>query len=199
MAMNRCLKIAIADDDADMREFYSQALDILGHEVVVTASTGRELVDQCHLRRPDLIITDIKMPDIDGLEVARQLASESPVPIIFVSGYHDPELIAEAEANHIQAYLVKPIKRADLEPAIALAVARFQQFHTLRDEAADLRQALADRKVIERAKGIMMRQAKLDEHDAFRRLQKLARDTNRKLIDVAQMVITAEAALRPND
>ncbi len=199
--MNRSLKIAIADDDADMREFYTQALDLLGHEVTITASTGRELVDQCHLHRPDLIITDIKMPDMDGLEVARQLAVESasPIPIIFVSGFHDPDLIAEAEANHIQAYLVKPIKREDLEPAIALAVARFQQFHALRDEAADLRQALADRKIIERAKGIMMRQARLDEHDAFRRLQKLARDTNRKLIDIAQMVITTEAALRPND
>ena len=107
--------------------------------------------------------------------------------------------IDRAETNHVLCYLVKPIKQADLEPAIALTMRRFEQFRALRTEAADLRQALSDRKIIERAKGILMKKVKLDEHDAFRRRQKLARDNNRKLVDVAQMIVTAEEAMRPAD
>ena len=95
------------------------------------------------------------------------------------------------------AYLVKPIKQADLEPAIGIAMRRFEQFQALRKETADLKQALEDRKVIEKAKGILMKKAGLDEHDAFRRLQKLASDKNRKLIEIAQMILTAEEALEP--
>src|SRR5262249_60920406 len=98
------------------------------------------------------------------------------------------------EADHILAYLAKPIKQADLEPAIAIAMRRFDQFQALRREAADLKQALEDRKVIERAKGILMKKANLGENDAFRRLQKLASDKNRKLVEIAQMILTAEEA-----
>src|SRR5207249_9203120 len=103
---------------------------------------------------------------------------ELPVPIILVSAYHDPELIARAEADHILGYLVKPIKQSDLEPTIALAMRRFEQFEALRREAADLRQALEDRKVIERAKGLLMKRGSLDEQEAFRRLPKLASEQN---------------------
>jgi response regulator NasT len=116
--------------------------------------------------------------------------------VILVSAHHDPELIRRAEADHIMAYLVKPIKQGDLGPAIALAMRRFEQFEQLRQEAADLRQALEDRKLIERAKGILMRRASLDEPTAFRRLQKTASDKNLKLVDVARMIVTAEEACR---
>jgi response regulator NasT len=197
--MNRSLRIAIADDEADMRYFFEEVLQSLGHEVVVSAETGRELLNKCQTAKPDLIITDIKMPDMDGLDAAGEIYQQEPVPIILVSAYHDPELIDRAEANHVLSYLIKPIKQADLEPAIVLTMRRFEQFRTLRNETADLRQALADRKIIERAKGILMKKVQLDEHDAFRRLQKLARDNNRKLVDVAQMIVTAEEALRPAD
>ena len=148
--------------------------------------------------RPDLVITDIKMPDMDGIDAAAQIYRNAPIPVILVSAYHDPEFIRRAEADHIMAYLVKPIKQADLEPAIGIAMRRFEQFQALRKETADLKQALEDRKVIEKAKGILMKKAGLDEHDAFRRLQKLASDKNRKLIDIAQMILTAEEALEPS-
>ena len=119
------------------------------------------------------------------------------MPVILVSAFHDPELIARAEADHIMGYLVKPIKQADLQPVIALALRRFEQFEELRKEAADLRQALEDRKVIERAKGVLMKRGGLDEQDAFRRLQKLASEKSRKLIDIAQMILIAEEAVQP--
>jgi response regulator NasT len=114
-----------------------------------------------------------------------------------VSAYHDHDLVARAEADHILAYLVKPIKQPDLEPAIALAMRRFEQFQALRREAADLRQSLEDRKIIERAKGILMKRAGLDEDSAFRRLQKLSSDRNLKLVETARMILVTDEAFGP--
>jgi two-component system, response regulator PdtaR len=195
--MNRSLRIAVADDELDMRDYFQQMLPLLGHSVVAVAQNGRELVELCRQHKPDLVITDIKMPDMDGIDAATQICKNGPVPVILVSAHHDAEFIRRAEADHILAYLVKPIKQPDLEPAIAIATRRFDQFQALRQEAADLKQALENRKVIERAKGILMKKANLDEQDAFRRLQKLASDKNRKLIDIAQMILTAEEAMEP--
>ena len=195
--MNRALRIAVADDEADMRDYFRKILPLLGHEVVVVAQTGRELVDQCLAHPPDLVITDIRMPDMDGIDAAAEIAHRNGlVPVILVSAYHEQELIERAQLDYILAYLVKPIKQADLAPAISLAMTRFAQFQTLRQEAASLRQALEDRKVIERAKGILMKKAGLDEHDAFRRLQKLASDRNRKLVEIAYMILTADEAFQ---
>jgi AmiR/NasT family two-component response regulator len=195
--MTRSLRIAVADDELDMRDYFETILPLLGHSVVVVAQDGQELVKKCRQTHPDLVITDIKMPDMDGIDAAAQIYRDAPVPVILVSAYHDPEFIRRAEADHIMAYLVKPIKQADLEPVIAIAIRRFEQFQALRKEAADMKQALEDRKVIERAKGILMKKAGLDEHDAFRRLQKLASDKNRKLVEIAHMILTAEEALGP--
>jgi response regulator NasT len=194
--MNTSLRIVVADDEADMRDYFRKSLPRLGHQVVGVAQTGRELIEQCRALAPDLVITDIRMPDLDGIDAAVEIYRERPVPVILVSAFHDPELIARAEADHILGYLVKPIKQADLGPAVALAVRRFEQFETLRHEAADLRQALEDRKVIERAKGILMKRAALDEPEAFRRLQRLASDKGRKLVDIAHMILTAEEAIQ---
>jgi response regulator NasT len=192
--MTRPLRIAVADDELDMRDYFRQILPLLGHEVVAVAENGRELVERCRAARPDLVITDIKMPDMDGIDAAVKIYSDAPVPVILVSAYQGAEFIRRAEADHILAYLVKPIKQADLEPAIGLAMRRFEQFQALRKEAADLKQALEDRKVIEKAKGVLMAKANLSEGDAFRRLQRLASDKNRKLIDIAHMILTAEEA-----
>jgi response regulator NasT len=194
--MTRSLRIAVADDEPRMRDYFRKILPRLGHQVVSAAGTGKELVEQCRLTRPELIITDINMPDMDGIDAAIEIYREDPIPVILVSAHHDTELIERAEADHILAYLIKPIKQANLEPAIAIAMRRFEQFQAMKQEATDLRQALADRKVIERAKGILMKKTGLDEHEAFRRLQKLASERNRKLIDLAQMILTAEEALK---
>jgi response regulator NasT len=193
--MNRSLRIAIADDEPDVQEYYRAILPELGHVVVVVADTGRELVERCRQQRPDLVITDIKMPDMDGLQAASILYGDRPVPVILVSAYHDAEYIARAEEDHVLAYLVKPIKQAGLATAIAIAWARFQQFEVLNKEAANLKQALEDRKLIERAKSILMKNAQLDEPAAFRKMQKLSSDKNRKLVEIARSLVTAEEAL----
>ena len=192
--MNPTLRIAIADDEPDMRDYFRDVLPRLGHTVVAVAQNGRELVEKCRTEQPDLVITDIKMPELDGIDAAIQICHGKPIPVILVSAYHDAALIERAEMAHIMGYLVKPIKQSDLAPVIAIAVSRFAQFQALHKEAADLRQALSDRKVIERAKGIMMKKAGLDEAGAFRRLQKLASDKNRKLVEIASIIMTAEEA-----
>jgi response regulator NasT len=194
--MTEPLRIAVADDEPDMRDYFSRILPRLGHRVVAVAATGAELVEKCRAERPDLVITDIKMPDLDGLDAAAAITQERPVPVILVSAYHDAELVRRAEADHVMGYLVKPIKQNDLAPTIALAMRRFEQLAALRREAADLRQALEDRKVIERAKGALMKRASLDEAEAFRRLQKTASERNLKLVEVARMLLVAEDAMQ---
>lgn len=190
--MTRHLRIAVADDESDMRDYLATILPRLGHEVTVVARNGRDLIDQCRHLHPDLLIADIKMPDMDGIDAVAEICRNEPVPVILVSAYHDPELIERADAKYVLAYLVKPIKQADLEPAIAIAIRRFEQFEALHREATDLRQALEDRKIIERAKGILMKRANLDEQNAFRRLQKMASQQNLRLVQLAQMIVTAE-------
>jgi response regulator NasT len=141
------------------------------------------------------VITDIKMPDMDGIQAANQVFKEGmAVPVILVSAYHDVALIDRPEADHVMAYLVKPIKQSDLEPSIAVAMRRFEQFEAVRRDAASLRQALEDRKLIERAKGALMKRASLPEADAYHRLQKLASDKNQKLVEIARSIVTAEEA-----
>jgi len=195
--MKKSLRIAIAEDEPDMREYLEKTLPLLGHQVVAVAQNGRELVEQCRSAQPDLVITDIKMPQQDGIEAAAQIFRERPVPVILLSAFHDPELIERAEADHVLAYLVKPIKQTDLAPAIALAVRRFQQFQALQKETDDLRQALEDRKFIEKAKGVLMKRADVDEAEAFRRLQKLATDRRSRLADIARWILAVEEASQP--
>jgi two-component system, response regulator PdtaR len=190
------LRIVIADDEPRMRDYLWKGLERLGHQVVAATRTGRELIDQCRKLQPELVISDIKMPDMDGIDAAGEIYRDQPVPIILVSAFHDSELIQRATRNHVLAYLVKPIKDTDLEPAIAVALERFREFQTLRKEAADSKQALEDRKLIERAKGILMTRGGLTEPDAFRKLQKLASSKSQKLVEIARIVVMAEEAYK---
>jgi AmiR/NasT family two-component response regulator len=197
MNVTDSLRIAVADDERRMRDYYQDTLTVLGHQVTCVAQSGRDLVQHCQGARPDLIITDIRMPDMDGIDAVIELGREEPIPAILVSAYHDPELFERTKGGHILAYLVKPIKQADLEAAITIAMQRFEQFRALRREAGALRQALEDRKLIERAKGVLMKRAGLTEEEAFLRLQRLARDFSQKMVEVAQMILRAEAAFQP--
>lgn len=196
--MNRSLRIAVAEDEPLMQKYLEETLTLLGYHVVCLAGTGRELIERCKAVRPDLIITDIRLPELDGLSAVSTIYADEPIPIIVVSAFHEPDLLEKAERNHVLAYLVKPIKQADLEPAIAIAMSRFQEFRSMRQETDNLRQALEDRKIIERAKGLLMKRAGIDEPEAFRRLQKMARDRNQKLVEIAHIIVTAEEAYQRN-
>ncbi len=194
MITEQPLRIAVADDEPEMLLFFRELLPAFGHAVVAEAKTGRELVERCRGARPDLVITDIRMPDGDGLQAVAEVNREVGIPVIVVTGHHDTDVLSEARANYIMAYLAKPVKPVDLQAAVRLAMLRFGHFQALAKEAADLRQALEDRKIIERAKGIVMKRGGADESEAFRRLQRIASEKNKRLIEVAQQVILAEEA-----
>lgn len=196
--MNRALRIAIAEDEALALKYFTRILQGLGHEVVAAVRSGRELIEQCRHTQPDLVITDIKMADMDGIDAAREVYKQRPLPIIIISAYDDPNLINRAEAEQIFAYLVKPIEESQLKTTIVFAMTRFHEFQELHRETDDLRQALKERKSIERAKGILMKQARIDEAAAFTRLQALAREQNRKLVEIAEMVVLANEAFEGN-
>ncbi|HVA47679.1 MAG TPA: response regulator [Pirellulales bacterium] len=189
------LRVAIADDDQEIRRTLTKILKALGHDVVFAGSTGRELVDYCLEQRPDMVLTDIDMPDMDGLDAAMVIHERSPAPVILLTGFCNPELIDRAEQNHVLGYLIKPTSQAQLEAAIGLALRRHEEYQSLRQEAADLRQALADRKMIERAKGLLMKHLSVDEPEAFRRLQKFASNKNKKLVEIAETIVMASEAL----
>ncbi len=196
--MNRSLRIVVADDEADLRDFLKETLSVLGHEVVGVAENGRELIELSRDTRPDLVISDIKMPEVDGIDAAIEICKNGSVPIILVSAFHDSDLLARAGESHVLAYLVKPVGQQDLETAISIVIQRFGEFQDLRRETSQLRQALEDRKIIERAKGIMMHRAGISENEAFQRMIKAARDGNQKLLDIARSILTAENLLQPD-
>jgi response regulator NasT len=144
------LRLALADDEPYTLEYFRRLLTRLGHQVVVVASTSRALVEGCRHAAPDVIVTDIKMPDLDGIAAAQEVNRERPVPVVLVSGHDDPEFLARAEAGPVAAYLVKPVEPADLAAAVRLAVARFaERQHALR--------ALQEHNLAERASGVVIR------------------------------------------
>ncbi len=197
--MNRSLRIAVAADELDMQEYYTRILPAMGHVVVAVAATGRELVVKCRELQPDLVITDIKMPDVDGIDAASRIYRNGPIPIILVSAFQDENLVRRAGQSHVLSYLIKPIRQSNLEPAIALVMSHFAQFRDLRKEAFDLKQALEDRKTVEKAKGLVMRKAFIDEIEAHERLQILAKDQNRKIVEIASIILAAEEMVKPSD
>jgi len=190
----RPLRIAVADNDPEMRDFYARVLPRIGHEVVILARTGLELVEQCAAGRPQLLIVDIKMPEMDGLAAAAEICRHGPLPIILVSAFHSPELLEQIEDKPVLGYLVKPIKSAELEAAIAIAVKRFEELESLRRQEEELRRTLEERKVIERAKGLLMQRTGLTEAEAYRSMQRTASRLKQKLIQVARSILTAEDA-----
>lgn len=189
-------RIAIAEDDIDHLALLQRTLQKMGHDIVGTAATGRQLVELCRAEHPCLVITDIHMPDMDGLDAAKEIYEFEPVPIIVTTAHYDPDFVERAQERHILAFLLKPIEVANLAPAIAIVTHRFEEFEALKRENASLVHALEERKIIERAKGLLMKQLGIDEGTAFKRLQKIARDQRKKLGEVAQILVAAADMLR---
>lgn len=190
--MDAPLRILIADDESIRLMSLGSQLTALGHRVVAEATRGDEAVQLAAERKPDLAILDIKMPVMDGIEAAERITQARPIPIILLTAYSEAQLVERAARANISAYLMKPVAEDDLLPAITLALTRFKEFESLRREVADLREALEARKVVEKAKGILMRRLDLSEAEAFKRLQKQSQDTNRKLTEVAEAIVMAD-------
>ena len=190
------LHVVAADGDPAARCFYQEALPRLGHEVCV-ARTGPELVEQCRLLRPDLVLAALRLPGMDGITAADEICRERPTPVVLVADSYEPLWVARALGNDcILACLARPTGAAALGAALAVAVRRFERMESWRAEAAAARQALEDRKLVERAKGAIVRYTGLDEEEAYRRLRRVASDGNRRLPEAARDVLASAEVFR---
>ena len=188
-------RVLIADDNTANRKYLAAQLELLCFNVVAEAATGEEAVAFYEEFKPDLVIMDIKMPTMDGIEAAKIMTNRNPVPVILITGHSSETLVDRAIESGVFAYLLKPITKKDLLPAIRLAFARFKEFTALKTEVNDLKDAIEVRKLVERAKGILMKRLNIPEEDAFKLLQTQSQNENKKLKDIAQMVITASKVI----
>jgi response regulator NasT len=187
--MAAAARVLIAEDETIIRLDLRDLLERSGFEVCAEARDGEEAVALARSEQPDVAIMDVKMPKLDGIEAARRILDERPIPIVMLTAYGQQELVSRAVEAGVFGYLVKPFREQDLLPAIETARARHDELAELREEAESLAEALAARKAIERAKGLLMEKEGLSEQDAFARLRKASQVSGRPLRVVAEAVV----------
>jgi response regulator NasT len=184
-------RVVIADDESIIRMDLKEMLSGLGYQVVGEAGDGRQAINLARELKPDLVIMDIKMPEMDGISAAKALTEEKIAPVLLLTAYSQQELVSGAREAGVVGYIVKPFRQDELMPAIEVALSRFREFRELEKEMGDLKETLEARKVIERAKGVLMDQYGLKEADAFRRIQKLSMDTRKSMREIAEAILLA--------
>jgi response regulator NasT len=186
------LKVVVVEDDSTMRQFLRETLEKLGHQVVGEASNGTEMVRTVLALEPDVVVFDIHLPRMDGLQALAQIYKERVVAAVAITADRDQDLVRRALEEHVLAYLVKPVEEYQLAPALLVAYARFEELRKLSTENATLQQNLQNRKIIERAKGVLMKRHRWSEADAFRRLQRGAMNRRVSMIDLAQSILNGQ-------
>src|ERR671915_892629 len=187
------MRILIAEDETIIRLDLRALLERAGFEVCAEARDGEEAVELARETEPDLAVLDVKMPRLDGIEAARRILDERPIPIVMVTAYAERDLVSRAVEAGVFGYLVKPFRETDLLPAIETAKARHDELAALREEAEALAEALAARKAIERAKGLLMERDGLSEQEAFARLRRASQISGKPLRVVAEALIATLA------
>jgi two-component system, response regulator PdtaR len=183
------MRVLVAEDETIIRLDLKDLLERSGFEVCAEARDGEEAVALARSEHPDVAIMDVKMPKLDGIEAARRILDERPIPIVMLTAYGQDDLVQRAAEAGVFGYLVKPFREQDLLPAIRTARARHEELAALREEAESLAEALAARKAIERAKGLLMAKEGLSEQEAFERLRKASQISGRPLKVVAEALI----------
>jgi response regulator NasT len=183
------LNLVVVEDDATMRQFLKETLEQMGHKVVAEAGSGADMVRAVLEHEPDVVLFDIHLPRLNGLEALRQIYQERVVAAIAITADRDQDLVRRALEEHVLAYLVKPVEAHHLGPALQVARARFEELRGLADENASLKQTLHNRKLIERAKGVLMKRHRWTEAEAFRRLQRGAMNRRTTMAELAQEVL----------
>lgn len=187
------MKVLIADDDPIIRLDLKQMLESLGYEVVAEAEDGKQALDLARSIHPDVCVLDVKMPNMDGIEAVSYITDEDIAPAILLTAYSDRELVDRAVDAGVFAYLVKPFKPSDLPPAIEVARSRFDQNRALSKETKSLAEKLETRKVIDRAKGILMDEHGLSEMEAYRRIQVQSMNHRKTMKEVADAIILTKS------
>jgi response regulator NasT len=185
-------RIILAEDDAVIRMDLKEELEKQGYLVVGQVGDGQSAVNLARELRPDLVVMDIRMPELDGIAAAEILTREKLAPTILLTAYSEDELIDRARVAGVVHYVTKPWRQSDLKAAINIALARFQEFRPIEEKVKDLEEALATRKVVERAKGVLMEKYHISEQEAFRRIQKLSMNNRKPMKDVAEAILLTE-------
>lgn len=185
------LRIVVADDESIIRLDLKEMLVRLGHQVIAEAGDGETAVEMVRTLKPDLAILDVKMPGMDGIDAARIISCERLSPVVLLTAYSQQDLVERAMDAGVFGYVVKPFSEGTLVPAIGVAVARFQEFGEIAKQAASLQAALDTRKVVDRAKGILMDRHGLTEADAFRRIQQQSMHTRKSMKEIAEAILIA--------
>lgn len=186
------LNVLVVDDEALISLSISEQLREMGHEVVGEAQNGVEAIDMAERLKPDLIIMDIKMPEMDGLNAAKAINQRRITPIIFLTGYSNKQIAQKAGESGAFAYLSKPVDQRELKPAIEIALSKYRELMKLKEEISYLEEELEARKIIERAKGIIMKRYDLSEDEAQLRMNKSSRDQKIELVELAKSIIFSE-------
>lgn len=186
------MRVLIADDEALIRMGLRTMLEDKGHKVVGAATDGGSAVQMARAEKPDVILLDIKMPGMDGLEAARKIMQERPTPIVMLTAFSQRELVNEARDASVFGYLVKPVKEDLLDATLDLAVTRFQEWKKLQREMHDLEKSLAARQVVEKAKFLLMEKQGLTEHQAFNKIHRTSRSRRVTMQQVAQEILDAD-------
>lgn len=182
-------RVLVAEDEALIRLDLVEMLREEGYEVVGEAGDGEQAITMARELKPDLVLLDVKMPKLDGIDAAATIAEERIAPVVILTAFSQRELVERARDAGAMAYLVKPFSKSDLAPAIELAISRFSELSALESEVADLTDRLETRKLVDRAKGLLMTKHGLTEPDAFRWIQRTAMDRRATMRDIAQAVV----------
>jgi len=187
--MSQQLRLVIADDESLIRMNLKETLVGLGYLVVGEAGDGVSVVNLARELRPDLVIMDIKMPKLDGIQAAKVLTEDKIAPVLLLTAYSDRELVDRAREAGVVNYIVKPFRDAELLPAIEIAMARYAEFQEIDKKVGDLQETLETRKLVERAKGVLMDTQGLKEQEAFRKIQQLSMNTRKTMREIAQAIL----------
>jgi response regulator NasT len=187
--MAQQLRLVIADDESLIRMNLKETLVGLGYLVVGEAGDGVSVVNLARELRPDLVIMDIKMPKLDGIQAAKVLTEDKIAPVLLLTAYSDRELVDRAREAGVVNYIVKPFRDAELLPAIEIAMARYAEFQEIDKKVGDLQETLETRKLVERAKGVLMDTQGLKEQEAFRKIQQLSMNTRKSMREIAQAIL----------
>ena len=185
------LRIVVADNESIIRMDLRELLEEAGHHVVGEAVDGVKAVEQTRKYRPDLVIMDIKMPEMDGITAAKIIPNEKIAPVLLFTSCSQKEIVEKAKDSGVLGYLVKPVKEVNLFPAMEIAISRFREFAELERELEDVKNSLETRKLLDRAKGILMDTHQLGESEAFRRIQQYSMAKRKSIREVAEAIINA--------
>ena len=196
-ANKRSLKVLVVEDEGLVAAGLKGQLEDIGHQVLGLAKDAEEAVRLASKIQPDLIMMDIRIPGTDGIEAARAILAQEAVPIVFLTAYPDEDFVRRAGDAGAMAYLLKPVNESTLRSTIEVALARFTELGALRREVNDLKEALETRKLVEKAKGVLMKRVQLSEAEAFRRMQHKSRTTRTSLKVIASTIVQADDLLSP--